>query len=199
MKNPPYTTKPKNVQEFFQKIQSLGIPSKMTVKYLPTIGFKSSNDRYLVGVSKSLGFIDSAGVPTDKWMEYKDKNKAKQIMTEAIKTAYAALFDTHLDAHNKDSATLNNFFAAKWGVSAQVAKLMAQTFQELCGLADFETVAVTEPVTEPIAPAVKQVTEIATGAKPVTVNINIELSLPATEDASIYDNLFAALKKHLFS
>lgn len=199
MKKSPYTTQPKNVGQFFKKIQSLGIPPKVNMAYLPTIGFKSSNDRYLVGVSKSLGFVDSPGVPTDKWKEYKDKNKAKQVMTDAIKTTYDELFGTYPDAHNRDSATLQNYFAAKWGVSAQVANLMAQTFRELCGLSDFETVAVTEPVTEPIAPAVKRVTETATGAKPVTVNINIELSLPATEDASIYDNLFAALKKHLFS
>jgi len=80
MKKPPYTTQPKNVKEFFDKIQGLGTPSKVNLSYLPTIGFRSSNDRYLVGVSKSLGFTDSSGVPTEKWNEYKDKNKAKQVM-----------------------------------------------------------------------------------------------------------------------
>ena len=199
MKKSPYTTKPTNVSKFFEKIQSLGIPSKMSLAYLLTIGFKSSNDRYLVGVSKTLGFIDNAGVPTDTWKEYKDKNKAKQVMASAIKAIYDDLFGTYPDAHNMDSTALENYFSAKWGASAQVAKLMEQTFKELCGLADFEFVAVAEPVTEATAPTMKQAAEIATSTKPITININIELSLPATEDASIYDNLFAALKKHLFS
>lgn len=197
MKKSPYTTQPKNVGQFFKKIQSLGIPPKVNMAYLPTIGFKSSNDRYLVGLSKTLGFTDNVNVPTATWKEYKDKNKAMQVMTSAIKTTYDELFSTFPDANERDSATLENYFSAKWGASAQVAKLMEQTFKELCSLAVFEGVAVTEPVSEPTAPAVGQVGKITTGARPLTININIELSLPATEDASIYDNLFAALKKHL--
>jgi hypothetical protein len=30
------------------------------------------------------------------------------------------------------------------------------------------------------------------------ININIQLQLQATEDAKVYDNFFAAMKKHLF-
>lgn len=197
MEKSPYTTQPKNVGQFFKKIQSLGIPSKVNLAYLPTIGFRSSNDRYLVGVSKTLGFVDKTGVPTATWKEYKDKNKAMQVMASVIKTTYDELFSTYPEANEMDSATLENYFSAKWGTSAQVAKLMEQTFKELCSLAVFEGVAVTEPVLETTAPVVEQVSKITTDARPVTININIELSLPATEDASIYDNLFAALKKHL--
>jgi len=76
---------------------------------------------------------------------------------------------------------------------------MEQTFKELCGLADFEAVVVTEPAAKPITPTIKEVAEIPTGVRPVTININIQLQLPATEDVTIYDNLFSALKKHLFS
>jgi len=195
VKKSPYTTNPKNVKQFFEKIQGLGIPSKVNLAYLPTIGFKSSNDRYLVGVSKTLGFTDNAGTPTATWKEYKDKNKAMQVMASAIKTTYDELFGTYPDANEIDSATLENYFSAKWGTSTQVAKLMEQTFKELCSLAVFG--AVPEPVSESTASAVQQVSKTTTGARPVTININIELSLPATENASIYDNLFAALKKHL--
>lgn len=198
MKKPPYTGHPKNVSEFFEKIQTLGIPPKVNLAYLPTIGFKSSNDRYLVGVSKSLGFVDSSGVPTERWKEYKDKNKARQVMASVVKTVYADLFNTYPNAHGEDSAAIQNYFSAKWGVSEQLAKLMEQTFKELCGLSDFEAVAVAEPTTKPAVPTLKEVAEVPTGVRPVTININIQLQLPATEDVSIYDKLFEALKKHLF-
>lgn len=56
-----------------------------------------------------------------------------------------------------------------------------------------------EPVTKPPAPTIERVVEIPTGTRGVTININIQLQLPATEDATIYDSLFSALKKHLFS
>ncbi len=197
MKKSPYTTQPKNVRPFFEKIQSLGIPSKVNLAYLLTIGFKSSNDRYLIGVLKTLGFIDNANVPTAIWKEFKDKNKVMQVMASAVKTTYDELFSTYPNANEMDSATLENYFGAKWGASTQKAKLMAQTFRELCSLTDFVGVAVSVSASEPTVPAAGLVSEITTGARPVTININIELSLPATENATIYDNLFAALKKHL--
>lgn len=152
MAKAPYTPSPKNVKEFFKAIQSLGTPPKVDNSYLPTIGFKSSNDRYLVGVSKFLGFIDNAGVPTPKWDEYRDKNKAGQVMASAIKTAYADLFATHLEAESKDDETLQNYFASKFKVADSVAKFMVQTFKNLCEFADFEAVVVTEPGAKPRYP-----------------------------------------------
>jgi len=160
--------------------------------YLPTIGFKSSNDRYLIKITKSLGFADTAGKPTVRWNDFKDDAKAPKVMADAIKTTYADLYSTYLDAEKRDDETLQNYFASTSGVAKSVAKLMVETFKNLCGFADFEAVAVTEPT-------IKEVAKITTGARPITVNINIQLQLPATEDAAIYDSLFSALKKHLFS
>lgn len=55
-----------------------------------------------------------------------------------------------------------------------------------------------KPVIKPLAPPTEKATEIPTGTRGVTININIQLQLPATEDATIYDSLFSALKRHLF-
>lgn len=198
MKKAPYTPSPKNVKEFFQKIQSLGVPPKVNVAYLATIGFKSSNDRYLTGVAKSLGFVDTASSPTDRWKDFRDIAKAPKVMADAIKIAYADLFDTYPDAEKRDDQTLQNYFVPKFEVAASVAKLMVQTFKNLCEFADFGAVAVAEPVTQPITPTVEKATEGLPSAKGVTININIQLQLPATEDVSIYNKLFEALKKHLF-
>jgi len=33
----------------------------------------------------------------------------------------------------------------------------------------------------------------------VTVNVNIRLELPATQDASVYDKIFESLKKHILA
>jgi hypothetical protein len=197
MKKAPYTPSPNNVKEFFKVIQSLGIPPTVDRAYLPTIGFKSSNDRYLIGVAKDLGFIDASGVPTQIWHDFRDKDKAPKIMASAIKTAYADLYATYPNADEKDDKALENYFAPKMKVAVSVARFMVRTFRHLCEFADLKAVPVVEPVTTPAA--LKGAAAPPTGVRPVTININIQLSLPATEDASIYDNLFAALKKHLFS
>jgi hypothetical protein len=193
-----YTPNPPNVKKFFEKIQVIGIPPKLHQAYLPTIGFKSSNDRYLVGLCKSLGFVDTAGKPTAKWSEYKVKSKAPKVMADAIKTAYADLYNTYPDAEKKDDDTLQDYFASTSGVADSVARLMVRTFKSLCELAGFEAVTVEEHVTTPIAHAGEKVGEVEPGVQPVTLNINIQLQLPATEDATIYEALFSALKKNLF-
>ena len=198
MEKAPYTPNPKNVKRFFETIRSLGIPTKVNQAYLPSIGFRSANDRYLIGLSKSLGFVDSGGKPTPKWSDFKDKNKAPKVMADAIKTTYADLYSTYPDAEQKDDDTLQNYFASTSGVADNVARLMVRTFKTLCELADFEAVAVEEYVTTPTAPAGEKVSEIPLGMKPITLNINIQLQLPATEDATIYEALFSALKKNLF-
>jgi len=198
MEKAPYTPTPQNVKRFFETIQGLGIPTKVNQAYLPTIGFKSANDRYLVGVCKSLGFVDTAGKPTTKWRDLKDKTKAPKVMADAIKTTYADLYNTYPDAEKKDDATLQNYFAPTSGVADSVARLMVRTFKNLCEFAGFEAATVEEHVTTPPAPAGEKVGEIPPDVQPFTLNINIQLQLPATEDATIYEALFSALKKNLF-
>jgi hypothetical protein len=84
------------------------------------------------------------------------------------------------------------------------------TFKTIAAIADFESAA---PVK---AMEVREATAAPAGTKSAdktqrdlraddrgparpAININIQLQLPATEDGTIYDKLFAALKKHLFS
>jgi hypothetical protein len=193
-----YTPTPQKVKEFFKTIQSLGIPPKIDREYLKTIGFRSSNDTYLIGVAKFLGFVDTAGTPTAKWSDFKDRKKAPEVMADAIKTSYADLYSTFPDAEKKSDDTLHNYFAAKAGAADSVARLMVRTFQNLCELADFEPVSVEEHDITPTGAVERKAGELPPGVKPVTLNINIQLQLPATEDVTIYEALFSALKKNLF-
>ncbi len=50
----------------------------------------------------------------------------------------------------------------------------------------------------PVTPILlKESVKPTSSLKPITVNINLQLQLPATENSNIYDQLFASLKKHL--
>ena len=61
-----YTTVPGKIKQLLTKIWEVGVPQKVTVQWLKTVGFKSSNDTSLIGVLKFIGFIDASGVPTPK-------------------------------------------------------------------------------------------------------------------------------------
>ncbi|MDI9643412.1 MAG: DUF5343 domain-containing protein [Archaeoglobales archaeon] len=199
----PYVTVSGKLKGFFSKIQETGEPHKVTQKWLESIGFKSSNDRYILHLLKDLGFVDSNGVPTDLWKKYRNKELAPKVLAEAIKNAYKQLFDTYPDAYRKDKEALRNFFASETGLSERTVERIIQTFKALCELADFRevedrgTLKEESPHTVDAAHRPVQMTDVP--AKGVTINVNIQLQLPATSEEEIYDKLFRSLKRNLLS
>jgi hypothetical protein len=202
----PYTPNPVVLKKFFAHIQSAGVPEKVTIKYLAQVGFKSTNDRYVISLLKFLGLLDSSGVPSKVWQRYRNRSTSARTLAGAIRNGYSDLFRTFPDAYRKDNEALRNYFSAHSKVAERTLGLIVSTFKSLCDLADFEEVESSEPTEEAETPEVPPtLTEKAPPAqRPASsqipaVNINIQLQLPATDDAGIYDKLFAALKKHLLS
>jgi hypothetical protein len=198
----PYTPSPKNVPELLDKIQTIGMPKgKVNLNYLKSLGFKSSYDTYLPPVLKFLGFVNADGSPTSIWQQYGVKKQARSVMASAIKNAYSVLFHTYEDAYAQTNTALVDFFKARTGASDTDAGLLVQTFQNLCALADFEAAPAEAPVSEPTVPLTtkEEAARIPTVMTGLTVNINIQLTLPVTDDESVYDKLFASLKRNLLS
>ncbi|HUT32343.1 MAG TPA: DUF5343 domain-containing protein [Planctomycetota bacterium] len=198
----PYTLSPGNVKRFFGQLQEVGKPDKVPMKWIEALGFKSKNDRYLLTIMKSLGFVDNGGVPTERWGAYRNKETAPAVMAVAVREAYRALFATYPEAHQKDTEALRNFFSTHSSVGARVVSLMVNTFKALVELADFDAA---EPAADKVTegkgvvrvPPAPGSSKQSTGG--LVVNLNIQLQLPATDDAAIYEKLFEAMKKHLLS
>lgn len=199
-----YSPTPGSITRFLTHMQTLGVPGKVTNQYLVSVGFKSKNDRYLISILKSLGFLDSNGVPTDRWRSYRDKQKAKGVLAAAITEAYSGLFDVYPDAYRRDNEALRNYFSTHSGsLNESTLQLVVRTFKSLCADADFESPAASEEIMLRTVPTKDK--EIAP-TKPrhqdqgnLTVNINIQLQLPATDDATIYEKLFEAMNKTILA
>jgi len=206
----PYSPHAAKLKQFLDHVQKAGVPEKVTLKYLEKVGFKSTNDRYLLGILKFLGFVDASGVPMRTWSDYRNRQTAGATLAAAMRRGYADLFRTYPDADRKDNEALRNYFSAHTKVAESTLGLIVTTFKALAAIADFEAVAAAGGDTpeETAAPARRRAVTTTRSGEPEaraatpgvpTININIQLQLPATDDASIYDKLFAALKKHLFS
>lgn len=196
----PYTQASANLKKFLGHIQSAGVPPKVTQKYLEQCGFKSTNDRRIISVLKAIDFIDQSGTPTAKWKAYRPKKQAPLILAKAIRSSYADLFTTFPEAHKRDEEALRNFFSAKTDLGAKAIGLTVNTFKALCELANFEGVSPTLP-TSPVTPQESPTIPVSstTSKSGVVVNINIELTIPATDKSGVYDKFFAAMKKNLLS
>jgi hypothetical protein len=191
-----YTQNTGNLKAFLSKIQDVGIPDKVKNRYLESLGYKSTNDRTILGVLKFLGFIDSDHKPTDLWNQYREKAKSKSIMAGIIRNSYSDLYKTYPDAHRKDYEALRDFFSTKTSVGVKALQCIIKTFKALSELADFESDFVPTLPSNQVIPPIPPANTHPEG-KNITVNLNIELAIPATDDPKIYENFFMAFKKYL--
>ena len=179
------------------------MPPKVTQKYLVSTGFKSTDDRRLINLGRDLGFLDGAGVPTNRWRDYRDRTAAGSVLAGAVKETYENLFQMFPDAQLKDDEALRNFFSAETDLGKDAIDATVRTFKTVCGFADFDV----EPSSQ--QPAQEESSTVTVREQPnlrlpgmatgMTVNINVQLQLPATDDPAIYENLFEALRKHLIA
>lgn len=196
----PYMTNPASLRKFLEKIRTVGVPEKVTIAYLASVGFKSTNDRPIVAALKLLGFVDGSGVPTETWQRYRPRETAGAVLAQAIRTTYSELFSTYPDAERKDNEALRNYFSTHTKVGEATLNLIVRTFKALCDISDFSA-APPPPKTAGEAGKREEGKTVAFVRQPHNspeININIQLQLQATEDPKVYDNFFAAMKKHLF-
>jgi len=197
-----YITNPAKIGPFVEKIRAAGKPDKVNLKTIQSLGFKSNNDRPLLPIIKGLGLVDGSGVPTARWSTFRSNHKAA--LAEGIREHYAKLFALYPDAYQKDTEALHSFFSSHTSVSATTLKFVISTFKALCSLADFSqgpaSIAITSPAAagQIGAPAVIAHSQPVVSAGPgLTVNINVQLTLPENADATTFEEFFKAMRKHL--
>jgi len=196
----PYIYPRDAFKEFMGKIQSLAEPDKVTTTWLVKVGFKSTQHRDFIKILKFIGFLDSSGVPTDLFRAYKDTSKAKAILAQAIREAYSEFYNVYSDAERQDNEALINVVSTATKVGEDTRKVIVGTFKTLCSLADFGAGPVLvrpggAPQPPPSYPPSYQPPSPPATAVSLTVNVQIEL--PATEREEIYDKIFAAMRKHI--
>jgi hypothetical protein len=187
------------------KIREVGVPEKATTDWLKSLGLRSSNDPSLIPALHQIGFVDGGKKPTQLWRDYRGANY-KAVLAQAIRKGYPNLYKTYPNAHDQANADLAHIFSAESTAGKQTVDRMVTTFKALAALADFGTA--TSQSTTPTADVAAEATEVLPGvpvngatrsAGSMVVNVNIQLTLPETTDAKVFDAFFKSMKKHLLS
>lgn len=216
-----YLTSTKNLGAILEAIQQAKAPERFTVKFLESLEFKSTADRLIVGVLKSLGLLDDQGRPTQRYFGFLDQTQSSAILAEAVREAYSDIFAVNINAQNLSKAELTNKFKtlSQGSLSESVLDKMAATFQSLVKLADFsspptrtareQSDALPEDrfdVEEALdvgaadRSALRQARPAAEVSRSLGgLHYNIQIILPETRDPQVYDALFRSLREHLFS
>lgn len=212
-----YLTSTKNLPSILDAIRKAQAPKTFSVRFLQGLGFKSSSDRLVIGVLKSLGFLDQGGRPTDRYFRFLDESQSKRVLAEGIRDAYGDLFELNKDAHEMTRSDLKNKLKtlSQGQYSDAVLDKMAATFRALSDLGDFTAAPSGVRQAEPRGSVMAEAEDAGQAADEVHVSrlpgemspllpiqglvYNIELHLPESRDPAVYDALFRSLREHLFA
>lgn len=192
----PYARTPNALRKFIKGIPDRNIPSKVDGGYLKSIGLKNTNDQSVVPVLKSVDLLDASGKPTDAYRGFRDKVRGPLILGDRLRKAYAILFNVFEDANSRNDSELNNVLATHIEGGARVQQMILATFKVLCEFASFSQGVTGAPVTPAAGASVYQAPQ-AVGTPRIETHLNIQLHLPETKDASVYDAIFESLVRNL--
>lgn len=215
-----YLNTTKNFESIMNSILNAKAPERFTNKFLEDLGFKSSNDRLIIGVLKSLGLLDDMGQPTQRYFDFLDQSQSKKIIAVGIQEAYEDLFNLRKDAQNLSNDEVKNKLktVTQGQKGEKVLGCMALTFRTLCDYADWDEIE-SLPQKESVNNNVSETKKNSPSKKtvepnsfnntspyinktsndnPMELHYNIQIHLPETTNMAVYDAIFQSLKKHLF-
>lgn len=194
------------IPEIFEKIRQGTAPEKFTAEHLRGLGFRSSNDRAVIGLLKDLGFLTPDGTPTQRYLAYRDASKSRQVLGSALREAYADLFHINENPTERDREAIEGKFKAVHNTTDRVAEEQARTFFALLKLADIELAPAIElpgqdgekeAREEEARPEGKPGKYLGSFDAFTGFRYNIEIHLPPTKDPDVYAAIFKSLKEHL--
>lgn len=199
----PYTTVTGKIKPFLSKMREVGIPSKATVQWIKTIGFKSSNDSSLLTVLRFIDLIDSSGTPSEAWKKYRGAHHG-QVLANAIRQGYSDLFAVYPDANARTASEIEHIISTTSSAGKQAITKTVRTFQNLCSEGDFTAAGEVAP---PPPPGVGGVANPAgagntpppqsnTGSPSLHIDIQVHIS-PDSSPEQI-DKIFESMAKHLY-
>jgi len=119
-----YVLPTKRIPDIFNKIRDGQAPDRFTHQLLKDWGFNSTNDRAFIGLLKAIGFLSADGKPTQRYHDYRDHSRSKQVMAQALREAYGDIFLIKEKPSLSDEAAINGKFKSFHNASDNVAGLM---------------------------------------------------------------------------
>ncbi len=203
MSDIPFTKSHGKLESLLEKIQVRNPPEIVSGSWLRSAGFKSSNDLSLLHVLKYIGFTDQSKKPTDKWISYRSRSKAKTVLAECIQSSYKLFYDEFDNAHVRSDEELKDLLRTTIKADETQVDLTLKTFKVLCSLAVFDVVEKNTPsypdgtVDQPDSDIGASTAYRGIPSK-ASLHIDVQVHIhPDTDDKKI-DKIFKSMAKHIY-
>ena len=198
-----YLTSFKNVDAILNSMQNAQAPDRFTVKFLNELGYTGTADRLVIKMLKELAFLSDGNEPQQRYFEFLDESESERVMGEALREAYTDLFLINRNAHQMSVEEIRAKFKtiSQGQYSNDVLGKMARTFAAFASNATFDSKLAEQQIEEVspsvVAPEQQPLPRAATEGGRIGLVYEINIHLPATRDAAVYDALFGSLTRHL--
>ena len=212
-----YTLKPGSIPAYFEAMLEAEAPERFSTRFLESLEFKSTNDRLFINVLKDLGFLDTDGVPTDRYFEFLDRSQSAIAVADGIRDAFSDLFAINRNAQNLSTDEVKNKLRTlyKGAKKDNLINRIASTFSALCEYGDFSSPQKSASRTgeakeedgkieegdvkksEKVIHASAAAASSSAGVSLNSLQYHINIVLPESRDQAVYDAIFKSLRDHL--
>lgn len=141
----PHTTEPSSIPLVLRTIRTAPTPNRVSGQHLEANGLGKGEGPHMVGLLRAMGFIDAGGTPTRLWHEYQETDGSQRLLAEALRVAYAPLFQAFEAPETVRPGTLGGVVREVTGYSQHHADKTVESFRVLCERADFSRRRVADP------------------------------------------------------
>ncbi|MCG8494240.1 MAG: DUF5343 domain-containing protein [Sneathiellales bacterium] len=210
MKNLPYAQQAGTLESMLEKIKTASVPEKFSHDFVSTkLAMKGGTARSTIPFIKKMGFATSDGTPTQRYSEFRNPEKSKFAIANAMREVYSTLFEMNEYVYELDNKKLKSLIVEATGAeinSTPVTKALA-TFNVLNKLADFEgkqeeEMSILNSISQDSdskipSPVYSNHNSAPNEPEGINLSYTINLNLPATTDVEVFNAIFKSLKQHL--
>ena len=196
----PYVTSPGNIDKALTGIKSAAVPERVSQDFVKTIlKIPGGSGDQMTTFIKKLGLAGSDGAPNDAYRKFRNPTSSGSASAAAIRQAYAPLYVRNEFMHELSDAALTGLVVEETGEAhdSNAVKLIISCIKHLKAFASFNALAEVQVIEadrkEPEPPR----NHVPHSGIDFRLGYTINLNLPATSDAAVFDAIFKSLKAHL--
>ncbi len=198
---PPYMNATGLVKRILEKIKEASTPKRFTLDFLGTkLGFTGGSAKAFIPFAKRMGILESDGSPTDLYKKFRNPEESGRAMADAMRRGYAEMFARNEYTYSLDRKKLEGLVMEITGMKKgdSTLKAICGTFEAVRAYADFDAAAPSERSQDETQQEDNQSVP-ADGRADAKLNLSyiINLVLPNTDDAAVFNAIFKSLRENL--
>lgn len=201
--SPPYMNAYGLIYKILEKIKEAQTPDRFTQDFLGTkLNYSSGSAKAFIPFAKRIGLLSSDGSPTKIYKQFRNPNHSGTAIAQALKKGYADLFSRNEYANELSENDLMGLILEATGLEKgnKKAKAICKSFQALNSFADFDKDQADSDDNgdseEENNDSGQERDQKNDGLK-LGLNYTFNLVLPDTNDISVFNAIFKALRETL--